>query len=521
VEVRATWVVVLGILGGCAGNPGHDLSVDLRTDFVPAGEFVSYVVTLEGQPPVVGVANAFQDFVEGLRVAEFQKIKSGTYDVRVDLVDVAGVTVASRTVSTSVSADTAVTVVITRSCRGIVCPASDGPATATSCVGGVCVDPSCTPENPASCPTSECAGASDCGAPPQSCLTARCVAGVCLYGDDGSCGTGRYCNARTGCSPRPTVADGGAGVDAGIDAPMDAGPSPCEGVSCEGFEGCVDGRCVPYPGCFTDDECAGEGEVCRNNHCVPGDRDVDGDGSPAADDCDETNADVSPLATEICNLVDDDCDTMTDEGNPGLLCASDPMGGECIDGRCGCPTGRYDVDGVPDNGCECTATWDTATGASCATAIDLGTLSDVAMGERATVTGNLVPEGREVWFRFRASDTPDTSCDNFHVNVTFLTNPGDAFRLNVFRGMCGSEVCPATGFTQFSWATDFRSGSPAIGECPCSTARNPGTGGLATPGTNACTDNSADFFVQVVRRAGASVSCEPFELELSNGLYDS
>lgn len=523
--MRAAWALALGIVWGCAGNPGHDLSVDLRTDYVPAGEFVSYVVTLQGQPPVVGVANAFQDFVGGVRVAEFEKVRTGAYEVRVDLLDAAGVTVASRTVSVAVSADTAVTLVITRSCRGVTCPASGDPATATSCLGGICVEPSCTPENPDRCPDPDCTTASDCGTPPQSCLAAQCVAGVCLYGDDGSCGTGQYCDSRRGCVDRPTVGDGGmdAGRDAGVDAAMDTAPDPCEGVTCTGFEGCVGGTCMPYPGCFGPEECAGELTVCRNNHCVPGDRDVDGDGSPAADDCDETNPDISPLTEEICNLVDDDCDEATDEGNPGLLCASDPLGGECIDGRCGCPDGEYDVDGVPDNGCECTATWDPATGASCAAPIDVGTLSDAGTGQRMTVSGNIVPGGREVWFHFRATDTPDTSCDNFHVAVNFVTNPDDAFRFNVFRGACDTEACPATGFTQFSWATDFRRPTPApgVGECPCSTRVNAGTGGVATPGTNQCTDNSADFYIQVVRRAGAPVTCDAFELELSNGVYDT
>ncbi len=524
-KVRTAWTLALGAVWGCAGNPGHDLNIDLRTDYVPAGEFASYVVTLGGQPSVLGVANASQDFVGGVRIAEFTKVRTGAYDVRVDLLDGAGVTVASRNVSVSISTDTTVTFVITRSCRGVTCPASGDPTTATSCLGGTCVDPECTPENPTRCPTPDCTSASDCAAPPQSCLAAQCVAGVCLYGDDGSCGADRYCDSRTGCVNRPTAGDGGldGGRDAGIDATMDTAPDPCEGITCEGFEGCMGGSCVPYPGCFTDTDCVGELTICRNNHCVPGNRDIDGDGSPASDDCDETNPDISPLTDELCNLVDDDCDTMTDEGNPGLLCASDPLGGECIDGRCGCPDGKYDVDGVPDNGCECAATWDTTTGASCTAAIDVGTLSDTAMGERMIVTGNIVPDGREVWFRFRANDTPDSTCDNFHVAVNFVSNPDDAFRFNVFRGACDSAACPATGFTTFSWATDFRNPTPApgTGECPCSTVSNPGTGGIAQPGRNACTDNSADFYVQVVRRAGAAVTCDAFELELSNGLYDT
>ena len=40
--------------------------------------------------------------------------------------------------------------------------------------------------------------------------------------------------------------------------------------------------------------------------------DADGDGSPDADDCDDTNPEIHPLAEEICNGVDDNCDGLTD-----------------------------------------------------------------------------------------------------------------------------------------------------------------------------------------------------------------
>jgi hypothetical protein len=42
--------------------------------------------------------------------------------------------------------------------------------------------------------------------------------------------------------------------------------------------------------------------------------DNDGDGYPADNDCDDSNADVNPEATEVCNDIDDDCDDNIDEG---------------------------------------------------------------------------------------------------------------------------------------------------------------------------------------------------------------
>ncbi len=41
--------------------------------------------------------------------------------------------------------------------------------------------------------------------------------------------------------------------------------------------------------------------------------DLDGDGFYSDVDCDDTNADINPNATELCNGIDDDCDDLTDE----------------------------------------------------------------------------------------------------------------------------------------------------------------------------------------------------------------
>ena len=51
--------------------------------------------------------------------------------------------------------------------------------------------------------------------------------------------------------------------------------------------------------------------------------DLDGDGFTAiaagGDDCDDSDASVHPGATETCNLVDDNCDDIADEGCPTQL----------------------------------------------------------------------------------------------------------------------------------------------------------------------------------------------------------
>jgi hypothetical protein len=348
-----------------------------------------------------------------------------------------------------------------------------------------------------------CRRSDDC-VPPVECAVAFCVERRCSFEADSSrCGAGETCDLVRGC----VGAAVDAGSDAAVDAGVDAGADACEFVECEGFTECMGGECVPYPGCVTPDMCP-EGRVCIARHCVPRGRDVDGDGVPAETDCDETDPRVHPGAREHCNERDDDCDMRVDEDDPAEMCEG--MGGICIDGRCGCEAGTFDFDGMP--GCECTAAPPLGEGDSCVEAIDLGAVDDT--GQMVSVMGNVLPDDRVTWYRFRAIDVADTACDNYHVRAQLRTNPGDTFELTLFRGMCGDPTCMDAGYTDASWATDFRDAT-GVGECPCEAAPT------ATPGLNLCSDNTADFYVRVRRRAGRPVGCETYLLEVSNGVYDT
>lgn len=306
-------------------------------------------------------------------------------------------------------------------------------------------------------------------------------------------------------------------VDAAhVDAP-DAAVDMCGGVTCTGFTHCVAGRCEDYPACRGDGTCPTSGDICIARRCVPGTADIDGDGSPASLDCDETDPTRSPLITETCNMRDDDCDTVVDNGDPTALCMSNPAGGVCMMGTCGCPTGTFDIDRTVA-GCECAAAPAVTSGVDCASAINLGSISDAGAGAVMTVTGNALPEGREVWYHFTAVDSPDTSCDNFRVRVHFTDNPGMAYDFYVRQGACGSGIsCGGFGeaFQDFVLATDFRAdigGGVLGGECPCTPA------GAPVANVSPCSDNGAEYFVRVRRAPGAALSCSSYTLELSNGM---
>jgi hypothetical protein len=250
-------------------------------------------------------------------------------------------------------------------------------------------------------------------------------------------------------------------------------------------------------------------EVCLHRFCIPADRDVDGDGVPAGEDCNETDPRISPDEPERCNMVDDDCYMMTDEGDPGELCADDPSGGVCMGGTCGCPGGTFDLDRDPSNGCECMTAPPLGEGASCATPIELGDLTDA--GQMMTATGNVLPDDRVVWYHFRGIDTPDTSCDNLHVRAQLTDNPDDAFGITVFRGTCTTLTCEDMLYNDVTFATDFRNAA-GVGQCPCAPA---------TIGANRCEDETADYYVRVSRRPGAMVACSSYTLEVSNGVYST
>ncbi len=87
-------------------------------------------------------------------------------------------------------------------------------------------------------------------------------------------------------------------------------------IDCPGTQVCVEGVCrdwVPADPC--KDVACDPGEICVDGLCVDEARDEDGDGFSLSVDCDDSDPDVNPDASEICNQIDDDCDGATDEDN--------------------------------------------------------------------------------------------------------------------------------------------------------------------------------------------------------------
>lgn len=273
--------LTVGLLSCSSGTV--ELSVDLRTDLVPGAEFDIAEVQLsrvdfEGvdgpmRAPMIAKGAPIS---EGVRIADFAGLSRGTWFLTVTLRTRDGAEVVSRPVQLDLRGDFAVTVLITRSCRGVMCPLAADDPSLTACLGGQCVDPRCSFETPEFCPADQCTLAADCAAP-ASCAMSACNQGVCLAEETpGVCGGGEFCEPETGCRALPGEpvdagpADGGmsdAGLDA-ADADADAGPTcTVDGTDCApGAALTLDGiafRFIPA-GSFTRGAPAGEPGAAAN-----------------------------------------------------------------------------------------------------------------------------------------------------------------------------------------------------------------------------------------------------------------
>lgn len=191
---------MLVFAAACGPDGTVDLWIDLRTDFVPGVEFTAVRVELSEDGRSEEHLAGAGDYLSGQRVAELQGLSARTTrELAVELVDDGGRVVARRDVLVQHQTDLVVTVVLTRDCRDVSCPSSPT-SSATSCLGGECVDPTCVEGDEETC-NPGCSVDADC-APMAPCARPVCSSGVCLYGADDSCGADEYCDPNAGCVPR-------------------------------------------------------------------------------------------------------------------------------------------------------------------------------------------------------------------------------------------------------------------------------------------------------------------------------
>ncbi|MFW5920947.1 MAG: hypothetical protein ACOCUS_03850 [Polyangiales bacterium] len=262
--LRLGGLALLMLAVGCSGSEGHLLAVQLATDLAPGESFAAVETTLldgseqlarQQQPAFRG-----DDLFEPAEVASFEGVATGSYTVRVALMDDGGGEVVDRTVRLRLEGSQLLTVTISSSCVDVSCPREGDPEGATTCVAGRCVPPECSEADPSACPAS-CESDADCGAGSE-CGRSACVGGVCL-GDPGACDDGNECTAdecvegRCENTPLSDVAcDDGVfcnGPDSCLDgACTEHGPAPCPASLCDEASGTCDSGCANDADCPDD-----------------------------------------------------------------------------------------------------------------------------------------------------------------------------------------------------------------------------------------------------------------------------
>ena len=267
---------------GCPNTRDEGLIVNVQTDYAPAIEFDAVLVRLdEGAPRNIPVS-ARDRFSRPLFITTYTDAAPGRRVVAASLMRGTR-EVARRTVQLEFSGTYLVTVVLTRSCRGVEC--LDG----QSCLGQRCIPNTCITGLEESCPRAQCASDAACTTT-TACVRGECVAGVCLQQpNNGLCLSNEVCVPETGCVALPSEMDGGeddassidaGGTDAGnFDAGItDSGAGDVtiaadayDGM-CRGASDCADAFVCTVDSC-TSGVCGHDPSdvLCPGSACVPSD----------------------------------------------------------------------------------------------------------------------------------------------------------------------------------------------------------------------------------------------------------
>jgi hypothetical protein len=224
-----------------------------------------------------------------------------------------------------------------------------------------------------------------------------------------------------------------------------------------------------------------------------------------------------PSSPEICDGKDNDCSGAADDGAPATMCPppSHTATTVCTMGACktaGCSTGYVDVNGSFSDGCECL---DSALPHSCGSAAGSATdMGNIAVGANnsSTPANNPVTTNSD-WYKVTFLNTKTDKLA--HPKISFVTNPGDSFRLEVVLGSCGGSVpaCGSEGGTtatnQAVWETSYL--SSATGD-PTDPAWTPIASGSYTPAAA----TYASVWVRVFYKTGAVATCSPYQLKFQN-----
>lgn len=374
------------------------------------------------------------------------------------------------------------------------CPPECEDGTYCSIINGTAI---CVPDLDQQC--AQCLATTDCKLPSDICLQApagdRFCARDCSV--DGLCPNGFTCVDKGAYDmPDAGAPDGGEGA-------ADGGPTPTTPFK----------WCVPNGGasCPCNDKREGVSHACAVTNAsgtCGGMETCDGkqgkwQGCTAA----------TPAA-ETCNGKDDNCDGMTDEGDPNMLCAGEGAqpphaSWACKDGACSlgaCDAGWTSFPAGPvSDGCSCPLEAGEPNG-TCGAATNAGSVSDT--GAPITLEGTLSSPADVDFWTFTAVDTNEVTTNSFHVSITLTAPaPNDEFLMDVMRGdtCTDTPTGASTAITAYDWCVNATDGA-GTGEAVC--------GATATPH---CQNNGGKYYVRVYRKPGATATCTSYAITVSGG----
>ncbi len=138
-------------------------------------------------------------------------------------------------------------------------------------------------------------------------------------------------------------------------------------------------------------------------------------------------------------------------------------------------------------------------------------------GTSINIEGNILDDDEYDWYAVTASDdVADDYADgldyfNFQVNMVAGTS---TYEFYVYKnGYSAAERECSTVANEYSWNNED------IGEADHAIPTEVRSCGSSHALYNDCADDSADFYIQVQRKSSVSMSCQHYELEITNGVW--
>jgi hypothetical protein len=139
-------------------------------------------------------------------------------------------------------------------------------------------------------------------------------------------------------------------------------------------------------------------------------------------------------------------------------------------------------------------------------------------GSEILISGNILDDDEDDWFVISAGDNVaadlGAGIDYFNFNVELTAGTSD-YRFIVHKGGTGAgdaECSVDVGYTEYNWFVQDDGGT-----AHSSPADSRQCGSPSDPTLSECQDNSDEFYIHVYREGSSEMSCQNYDLKITNG----